>query len=373
MRIGINARFIAKPYTGIGQYSYNLLKALSKLDLVNEYFLFTNELIEFPLPENFKQIRVPEKSYNSESLRKVNWEQVLVPQEMKKWKIDLAHFLYPSNPSSSLGIPTIVTVHDMIPWRLREYNSRLRSKFYHFNAKRAIKKADHIITVSDFSKSEIEDVMKIKENNISVTHLAAPMTSTDGIPVDMNLRRDFLIYVGGYDPRKNVPMLMMAYQKFIANYYPIDLILVGGKNRGLEQFLTDRFTEKVAERFSVKPKGKIIFTAPLFNNELAALYKQAMALVHPSSYEGFNLPLVEAMNSGLPLIISDIPVNREVAGDSALYVGYASEDAFGIGIHEFLNNKKLQKELAEKATKRAGNFDWKKTAQQTLDVYSLFM
>lgn len=373
MRIGINARFMTQPFTGIGQYTYNLIGALSKIDPVNEYYLFTHELVDFALPENFRQIRVPERPFSSASFRKANWEQILVPEEMKKWDINIAHFLYPGSPSRSLGIPTIVTVHDMIPWRLPEYNSKLRSQLYHYNAKRAMKKADHIITVSEFSKKEIEEIAKIQEKNISVIPLAAPMADTSGMPENLKLRRKFLIYVGGYDIRKNVPVLMRAYQKFIANHYPIDLVLVGGKNRGLEQFYTDEFTQKVADRFPVRPKGTIILTEPLMDNELASLYEQAMALVHPSYYEGFNLPLVEAMNRGLPLVISDIPVNREVAEDAGHFVDPSNEDTFGIGLHEFLNNSFLRDELARNAKRRAQNFSWQKTAQQTLDVYNLFM
>lgn len=373
MKIGINARFLSQPYTGIGKYSYNLLSALAQLDEENEYYLFTPQLVDFPLPDNFKQIRVPEKDYNSPSLRKAHWEYKLIPEEIKKWGIDLVHFLYPSNPLFKLGIPTIVTVHDMIPWRLPEYNRRFRSKLYHWHAKWALKRADHIITVSNFSKDEIQKIVKTPEKNLAVTHLAPPITHYDNMPPGLNLRRKFLLYVGGYDSRKNVPMLMIAYQKFIANYHPIDLILVGGKGRGLEEYITDEFTEKVAGRFPVKPKGKIIFTEILQDSELAALYRQATALVHPSHYEGFNLPLVEAMKYGLPLVISDIPVNREVAGEAGFYVDPKNEDTFGIGLHEFLNNSKIQKELAENAAERRKDFDWKETAQQTLDVYDLFM
>lgn len=373
MKIGINARFLPQSYTGIGKYSYNLLSALAALDPVNEYFLFTPQLVDFPLPENFHQIRVPEKNLPSPSLQRAHWEYVLLPEELKKWKIDLVHFLYPSNPLKKLGIPTIVTVHDMIPWRLPEYNNRFRSKLYNLHSKWALKKADHIIAVSEFSKKELQEIVKIEDKNISVTPLAPPITHQDDMPEDLNLRRKFLLYVGGYDPRKNVPMLMIAYQKFIANYYPIDLILVGGKGHGLEQFIIDTFTRKVADRFPVKPKGKIILTEPLQDSELSTLYRQATALVHPSSYEGFNLPLVEAMKYGIPLVVSDIPVHHEVAGDAAFYVDPSSEDTFGIGLHEFLNNSVLQKQLAQNALLQSNNFDWKRTARQTLDVYDLFM
>src|SRR5690349_15982640 len=107
MKIGLNARFLTQPFTGIGKYSYQLIRALSELDATNDYFLFTPQLVDFTLPDNFKQIRVPEANYNSASLRKAHWEYQLVPQEMKKWGINIAHFLYPSNPFKKLGIPTI--------------------------------------------------------------------------------------------------------------------------------------------------------------------------------------------------------------------------------------------------------------------------
>jgi glycosyltransferase involved in cell wall biosynthesis len=372
MKIGINARFLAHPYTGIGQYTYNLVQALGKIDKKNEYLLFTPELVELQLPDNFEQVRIPEKEYKSASLRKAHWEHILIPNEIKKWKVDIAHFLYPSNPNKSLGIPTIVTVHDIIPWVLPSYRKKLRSKAYHLYAKLALKKADHIITVSDFSKKEIERVLKIEEKNIHVIHLAPPMQTAEETPPDIPLRRGFLLYVGGYDERKNVPKLIDAYQKHIANYYPIDLILVGGEDKDLERYITDRYCERVDDRIPVKPKGKIVFTAPLPSNELITLYKQAKALVHVSEYEGFNLPLVEAMSAGLPIICSDIPVNHEVTSDNAHFISSSSVDTIGLGIHEFLNNKPLQSELKKKGKERAKDFDWKKTAEETLYVYNLF-
>ncbi len=372
MKIGINARFLALPYTGVGKYTYHLIRGLATLDQDNEYFLFTPELAEIELPPHFKQIRVPEKDFASESLKKAHWEQKQVPAEMKKWKVDLAHFLYPANPTQKLDIPTIVTVHDVIPWRLAAYNKKLRSKLYHLNTKLALKKADYFITVSNFSKSEILSTLKVGEDKITVTPLASPLVEVQEVPDQLNLRRDFLLYVGGYDERKNVPLLMIAFQKFIANHYPVDLILVGAKNRKLERYLVDDFLEKVDNKFPLKPKGKIVFTENLSDHELAGLYKKAMALVHASNYEGFNLPLVEAMNYNLPMAVADIPVNREVAGDAAFFINPQDEDTFGLGLHQFLNQKSMHADLAQKAKARKKHFDWEKTAQKTLDIYRSF-
>lgn len=371
MKIGINARFLTAPYTGIGKYTYNLLSALAKIDEENEYLLFTPQLVDLSLPENFRQIRVPESDYSSASLRRMHWEQKLLPREMAKWDIGLSHFLYPSNPNKKSAHPTIVTVHDVIPWKLPEYTKKFRSRLYHFYAKTALKKADHLITVSHFSQSELKTLLGT-DQPMSVIPLAAPLLTGEEIPQNVDLRRKFFIYVGGYDPRKNVPLLMIAYQKFVANHYPIDLILVGAKNQRLEYYVTDEFTEKIAGRFPVKRKGNIIFTETLSDAELSALYKKATALVHSSVYEGFNLPLVEALQHGLPMVISDIPVNREVAGDAAFYVDPKDEDTFGLGLHAFLNDPKVRKEMAENALLMKDQYDWAKTAQQTLEVYNKF-
>jgi glycosyltransferase involved in cell wall biosynthesis len=372
MRIGINARFLVHPYTGIGQYTRNLLSALAKADLVNEYYLFTPEMADLDLPSNFHQIRVPERNYRSASIRKAHWEHILVPKEMEQWNLDRAHFLYPCNPRKKLPFPTIVTVHDVIPWRLPEYRKRFRSKVYNFYAKLALKKADHVITVSEFSKSEILKLFRIPENNISVIPLAPPQENQNQILPDLRLRHDFLLYVGGYDSRKNVHTLLRAYQKFIANDYAIDFILVGAKDKGLERFLTNEFCPFVDGRFPVKPKGKVIFTPPLSGAELAGLYSQAYAFAHASIYEGFNLPLVEAMSHGLPIVCSDIPVNREVTEGHAIFIDPSSVDAVGNGIHELVNDKAKQKSLAAAGLKRSRDFSWEKHANEVLYVYNLF-
>lgn len=372
MKIGINARFLLHPFTGIGQYTRNLIRALANLDRNHEYFLFTPELVDISLPDNCRQIRVVEKDYRSASLKKAHWEHVLLPAEMERFEINLAHFLYPSNPRRRLPMPTIVTVHDAIPWRLKAYRKRLRSKAYHLNARLALKKADHVITVSQFSKDEIMKHLKVKEKNISVVPLAPPVSDAESSCPDFDLRRDYLLYVGGFDDRKNVPRLLEAYQKYIAPNYSIDLILVGGKNQGLESFLTDKYHSRVADRYVLKPRGRVIFTEHLDQSELYCLYHKALALVHASHYEGFNLALIEAMSAGIPIITSDIPVHHEVTDEAALFVDPNKVDAIGIGMHQLVNDRTLQKELIEKGKERAKDFSWKKTAEETLYVYNLF-
>lgn len=372
LKIGLNARFLTEPFTGIGQYTRHLVRAMAELAPEHDYFLFTPELVDLPLPSNCHQIRVAEKAYQSDSLRKAHWEQILLPAELEKHKIDLAHFLYPSNPNRKLSIPVVVTVHDVIPWRLKEYRKRWRSKLYHLHAKRALKKADHLLTVSDFSKSEIIDLFKIDVQKIAVTPLAPPPVEAELRLPDLPLRRHYFLYVGGFDERKNVPRLMEAFQKHIAPVYPIDLILTGGKHRGLEALIHDRHCKKVADKYRLENKGKIIFTSPLDSHELMGLYQQALALVNVSHYEGFNLPLIEAMSAGIPVITSDLKVHREVTGGHALFVDPMNIDSIGNGLHQLVNDPLMQKELSRQGLSHSKNFSWEKTAKETLYVYDLY-
>lgn len=373
MRIGFNARFLTQPFTGIGQYTRHLISAMAKVAPENEYFLFTPELVtDFEVPENVQQIRVAEKDFDSESIKKAHWEQVLLPQEMSKFNLNIIHYLYPSNPLKSLSVPVVVTVHDVIPWRLKEYRQRIRSKVYHMAAKQALKKARHIITVSEFSKKELEEVLKFDSSSIKVTPLAPPSIDPGLMPPDLPLRRNYFLYVGGFDERKNIPALIQAYQKHIAPNYSIDLILVGGKNRGFEVLLSKEHCEKVADKYRLEPKGKVIFTKPLESHELMGLYHQALALVHPSTYEGFNLPLVEAMSAGIPIIASDIEVHREVTDGNALFMDPYSIDSIGLAMHQLVNDSNLQANLADQSKMRAQDFSWQKTAEETLWVYDLY-
>ena len=123
----------------------------------------------------------------------------------------------------------------------------------------------------------------------------------------------------------------------------------------------------------MKPKGHVILTEPLLQSELICLYRKALALTHISHYEGFNLALVEAMDAGIPIVASDIPVHREVTDGHALFVDPNSVDSVGNGLHKLVHDLGLQKKLAHQGSERAKHFSWKKTAEETLYAYKLFI
>ncbi|QQR83635.1 glycosyltransferase family 4 protein [Candidatus Peregrinibacteria bacterium] len=368
MKIGFNARFLVHPYTGIGVYTRRLVRALAEQYPDDTFLLFTPELVDVHLPANCQQIRVQERIFRSNSLQKAYWEHRLLPRAMEQHPLDLAHFLYPSNPRRALPFPVVVTVHDVIPWVLKSYRKRWRTKAYYLYAKWALKYAQHVLTVSRFSMNEIIQIFSLPKKRLTVTPLGPP--NSDGLPLKTPaLRRPFLLYVGGYDDRKNVPLLMKVFQQFVANDHAVDLLLVGAEGKGLEQFYSDQYFQKIDKRYVLKPKGNIIATPPLPDDDLALLYQQAIGLVHLSKYEGFNLTLLAAMQAGLPMLLSDIPAHREVADEAAWYVDLTDLDAIGQKMVELITHKKERSELAHLGDERLKSFSWESCAEKAYSVY----
>jgi len=367
MKIGINGAPLIKPFTGIGQYTKNLIKALAKIDKKNEYIFVVPKKLpkEIKFPKNVRVKVLPEKKFRLAGMRKTWWEQIIVPEFFIKEKVDIAFFPYPSNPWTGdfyrSGIKTILTVHDCIPWKYRHYRKGLLSKMYHGQSKRAVKKADLVLTVSESSKKDIVDVCKVDRKKITVLYNDVSEVYKKMVPENLsrkvlkkfNIKRGkYLVYVGGYDKRKNVKFLINEYLNLNTD---LKLVLVGGK----------LYKNKLYESFDYIDYEKIIRTGFLEEEEIAALYKNSFAFIHLSKEEGFNIPIIEAANSGAPLILSKIKVHKEIAGQSAIYVDTDIKNAI-----KKLTNKKLRTSYKSKSKKLAKNYSWEKSAKKLKNMLS---
>lgn len=378
MKIGINARFLSKPFTGIGQYTKNLFIELAKIDHENQYIFVVHEEvpaeIKKDLPKNTEIKIIKEKSLGSKGVKKTWWEQISVPEFFIKEKVNIAFFPYPSNPWTNdfyrKGIKVFVTVHDTIPWTHKNYASKLLSRMYHSQSKKAANKADVVLTVSENSKKEIEKICHTEPEKIHVIYndadegykLKIDKEMEEEILEKFELVKDgFFLYCGGYDERKNVGKLVHEYSEFSKNNEDFSLVLAGGKV--LETDLYSSFD-------GIKNKhGEIIKTGFLAPEELHVLYKNCLAFVHFSKEEGFNIPLIEAANSSAPLIISDIPVHREIAKNAALFVD-TSHDGDGAKHMEKVLDKNSREALKKKSEDLAKEYSWKKSAQKLKDMLS---
>jgi len=395
MKIGVNARFLTKPFTGIGQYTLNLFRELADVDSENEYILVVPENIgggvekDFMLnfPANMRVNVVKEIKRGTAGMKKTWWEQISVPSFFEKEKVDLVIFPYPCNPWFSSfykrkkRIKTVVTVHDTVPWTNKKYRKGVLSKLYHFQSKKAVKKADLVITVSNYSKGQIEKVCKIPTSKISVVQNAASEVFRG--PAEENLEKEilerfqfekdkFFLYCGGYDERKNVKKLIEEYLAF-ADSLASKLSSVDGSRVAIpalvlagDKLFTNKLYMEIDEVVGNKEE-KIIRTGFLSDKELKALYKNCLAYVNLSKEEGFNIPVIEAAYCGAPLILSDIEVHREVAKNHAMFVDITKAGAPSFSFQKMLDPH-TRATYAEKSHELSKEYSWKSSAQKLKEV-----
>lgn len=260
---------------------------------------------------------------------------------------------------------TIVTCHDLIPWVYD--NNRLPT--WKMNIK-GLKKADRIITISEYSKSEIIKHVGYPEEQISIASPAVDhnnyyvkrdktIVRKLGIPDNYKV----ILYVGSEQPRKNVPFLFEAISQLKKKLPEIKLLKIGTPQvPGAREKLI-----KLTETLGIQ--NEVIFVGYVSENDLTEYYNAAELFVFPSLYEGFGLPPLEAMACGTPVITSNLTSLPEVVGDSAITADPYDVNAFAEAMYALLTDEKLREKIMSKGLKRAKLFSWEKSAQETLKAY----
>lgn len=384
MKIGVNGRFLTKPFTGIGQYTRFLFEVLARQNLNDHFLIVAPQKFRSNFSRNVEIVILPERFAGSAGMKKTYWEQVQLPKFFRKHGVDLIHFPYPSNPWHGFKKPVIVTVHDTIPWMLKEYRRSVSTRLYQDRCRKAVKKAQHVITVSEASKKDVLTVCKVPPEKVTVIHNApAPQFTVKISPSKkkeilkkyaIESTKPFFLYVGGYDDRKNVKMVVETFMQGVTNGIEANLVLAGGK--AVNDLLYDSFDELIKHQnlsnFASK-KGRVIVTGFVEEGDLPALYQSSFAFINLSRKEGFNLPLVEALVSGVPVIASDLSVHREVVGDYAMFCGVDDQGTL-LGLMKNLLDNPL---FYEQQKKKSENYDcpysWELTAMRVRDVYRKFM
>jgi glycosyltransferase involved in cell wall biosynthesis len=275
---------------------------------------------------------------------------------------------------------TVVTVHDLTPIVFQQaFPSGIKGKLKWQMQRYALKRASAVITDSNSSKKDIRKYAGVRENKINVVYLAAGeqfmKLKTDNIKLKevrkrYGLPEKFVLYVGDVTWNKNLPRLIDAVQKL-----KMPLVMVG---KSLIQEDYDKTNPWNADLISVqtklktenlKPKHQVIRLGFVPDEDLVAIYNLATVFVMPSLYEGFGLPVLEAMACGCPVITSKEGSLPEVAGDAAYYVSAYDMDDIADGIEKVFNDDNLQKELKQKGLEQVKKFSWKTTAEETLKVY----
>jgi len=373
MKIAIDARLYGLENAGIGRYVMNLINQIEKLDKENKYFILLRkkyfEQLEFK-NKNFKKILADYPHYSFK-------EQIFLPLQLFKVKPDLVHFPHFNVPIFWWG-KYVVTIHDLIKHFSRGVQTTTRWPilywFKYLNYKilvwLAIKRAEKIITPSNYWKEELMRRYNLPQEKIIVTYEGIDkkyqisnikyQISNLKILRKYNIKKPFVIYTGSLYPHKNVEILIRAVKK-INKDRRLYLVIVCARN-----IFYQRFLEKV-EKLGIKDYVNFVGFVP--DGELVAIYHQAEAFVFPSLIEGFGLPGLEAMACGLPVLVSDIPVFREIYRDAAIYFNPFSPSDLVEKIKIILKDKKLKEELKLKAKELISFYSWKKMTKKTIKIY----
>lgn len=370
MKIGIDGRAAAwYRGTGIGTYTYQLISNLNKVDKDNDYLIF--------LPDNSDGSSLKDLSDNfhiktvKADINDNFWDEVSIPNYLDNCKMDIYHV--PQNGvglSKNLDCNKIITLHDIIPLKMPETVSDRYLKIFNDELPKLLNYCQGIITVSNYSKNDIAKEFNFPENKIFVTSLAAediyvPLCKCETkkiINKKYGIDSNFILYVGGLSPRKNIIGLIEAYSKLDNSLKEENnLVIIGKKGLSYPKY------KKRAEELNIS--DKVIFTDFIPLNDLPLFYNACEVLVYPSFYEGFGLPPLEAMACGTPVIASNVTSIPEVCTDAALLINPYDIDELSLSIEKVLTDNLLMLTMMNKGLVRSMDFSWKNTALNTLKAY----
>lgn len=375
MRIGIDMSLTAEAKTGLQSYARSLVAALAEIDKSNQYLIYRYVWHSYP-PEyekafcprqgNFKVAREWMPKWLVDWL----WKK---PNVSKDWLIgggDPDVYFSPFHSVPPRHFRRLVSVFHDVAFRVHpEFSTDVNRAYCEEQFDRAKRMADKMVTVSHFSKAEMVKHMGVEADWVRVTHEAAdPMfVPVQGAVVPERMRgevggREFVLYVGSVEPRKNLPTLIKAFDGMLQRGRSKPLLVIAGgsgwKNSAVYEEIERRgLTENV------------YFTGFVTDEELLALYNTAAVFVYPSIYEGFGLPVVEAMSCGVPVVTTRVASIPEVGGEAVAYVeDPLDEDGLSRRLEEVLGDRELREDLSWKGFAQAGGFTWERTARETLAI-----
>jgi glycosyltransferase involved in cell wall biosynthesis len=365
MRIAFDGTTLRPARTGVGYYTEHLLQHLVRESADDEIIVLSNRPVDTtsPLPPGVRVVS------SSSRVPRLVWMQTIAPRLLRRLHVDVAHFTNGMLPLAS-PVPTVVTIHDMSLTMFPKYHPPRRVLLNRPLVDFAARRADAIITVSESAKRDIVRLYGSHAERIHVVHEAAapsfqPVRDRavlDRVRQRYDLAERFILYVGTIEPRKNLPKLIegfanrrksgqLAHQLVCAGPY-------GWLSRDIED-LIDRLQIEDAVRFT----GYVPF------EDLPALYSLAEMFVFPSLYEGFGLPVIEAMACGTPVVTGHVAALAEVGGGAVEQVAHLDADSLGDAIVRLAEDRQRREKLSSLGLERARMFSWARAARETLKVY----
>jgi glycosyltransferase involved in cell wall biosynthesis len=303
------------------------------------------------------------------------FEQVAFPRALHQLQADLAHIPYWAPPLSA-PVPFITSVLDVIPLLISDYSNTLASRLYTSLVSATVHGSAKILTLSESSKTDVVERLKLPPESV----LAIPLAPREVYHPKMGQEQDeavrqkyglpdkgFVMYVGGFDVRKRVRQLLMAYT-FVARAHGDEtpLVLVGKEPAWREPLFPN--LRQAAQELDL-PSENLHWVGYVDEADLPSIYRLAEVFVSPTAYEGFGLPVLEAMASGTPVVANDIPVFNELVGDGAFLVPNGNATRMGGAIIALLEQENIYNSVRNNGLAQASNYTWRKTARATLSAY----
>jgi glycosyltransferase involved in cell wall biosynthesis len=378
MKIGIDATVLGDEYHnkgGIYHYILNLMKAFKEIDHENQYKIWFHffrkdsfqrykeacNLLDLGSIKNFKIVKSNLPNYRGWYMR--------LPVDFFIGPVNIfhgpAHFVMPVISGKS-----IVTIHDTDFIKIPDYLDRgwveYKGKYTHLS----IKRADIIITISNYMKSELIESLKIPEEKIQVVYQGVSPDFTVFKNKEMmyefknryGIKIPYILFVGTFHKNKNLIRLIEAFHRLkMSSDLPHQLVLAGGKGE-----LTDDLNQRIQE---LDIADMVVLPGYISEEDILKAYNYSDLFVFPSLFEGFGMPVLEAMACGVPVVASSVCSLPEVVGDAGLLVDPMNVESIAEGMYRVLYNDAIRNELIQKGFKRARLFSWEKTARETIEIY----
>ncbi|MDD5083356.1 MAG: glycosyltransferase family 1 protein [Candidatus Moranbacteria bacterium] len=368
---------LGRKRTGDESVFFNIVKNLALVDEVNEYSLFIDKRSSEEITaivqslgiegkNNFRLVMLPAKN-------KFTWNFWMLPRYLRRYPVDVYHTQYIVPFFVPRDIKIVTHIHDVSFHAYPQYISWKDRFFLDALIPRSLKRADKIIAVSEFTKREIMERYAIGEGKISVVLNALSDDFLRYEPCDPErsarvrskyaLPERYILYVGTLQPRKNIPALIGAFARICEKLPDMQLVIVGNRkghhyDTGIDAAIREN-----------NLSDRIVFPGYVDQEDVFAVMQGALAFVFPSLYEGFGLPVLEAMSQRVPVVASDIPPLREVAVDAALFADTRDLAEFSEILYTISTVAKVREELITSGIKQMQRFSWRASAKRLRDVY----
>ncbi|WP_316794440.1 glycosyltransferase family 1 protein [Pedobacter frigoris] len=367
MKIGFDGKRAANNFTGLGNYSRSLIAQLASFFPQNQYLVYTPKIKDRPQVTNFlkdKQIKVC-MPQNPGLL----WRTSGIKKQLISDKVDLFHGLSHEIPLGidKTGIASIVTIHDLIFLKFPQYFKIIDRFIYKLKAKYACRHADRIVAISECTKRDIISFFNISPDKIDVVYQScddsfkadADAKFNETVRAKFSLPANYILNVGTIETRKNLVTLIKA----LKNVDPIYKLVVVGRKTGYMELVNQEIDK-------LELRERVIFLQNVPFNELPAIYQMAKVLAYPSLYEGFGIPIIEAMYSKVPVVAATGSCLEEAGGNKSLYVSPLDHAALASAINQIIANPQLQQQMITEGLTYVKKFDNEVIANDMINVYN---